>query len=84
MGTELMAQEDRYSAGVSVDSVMHFDITVRYGGRRQRYHTYTVEGADAREALRAAADAMPDEVAPEADLVELRVAVDPDERTYLE
>lgn len=76
--------EDRYSAGVSVDFDMHFDITVRYGGRRQRYHTYRVEAGDAREALRAAADALPDEVAPEADLVELRVAVDPDERTYLE
>lgn len=84
MGTELMAPEDRYSAEVSVDSGMHFDITVRYGDRRQRYHTYRVEGADAREALEAAAAALPDEIAPQTDLVELRVAVDPDERTYLE
>jgi hypothetical protein len=84
MGTELMAPEDRYSAGVSVDFGMYFDITVRYGGRRQRYHTFRVEGADAREALEAAAAALPDEIAPQTDLVELRVAVEPDERTYLE
>ncbi len=64
--------------------VMTFQITVRYGTRYQRYHTYVVEGGDAREALRAAADAMPDEIAPEADLVELRVSVDPDERRYVE
>ena len=76
--------EDRYSAGVSVDCVMYFDITVRYGGRHQRYHTYKVEAEEAREALKAAADAIPDEIAPEVDLVELRVAVDPDAREYLE
>ena len=63
---------------------MRFDITVRYGGRRQRYHTYKVEAADARQALEAAAADLPDEIAPEADLVELRVAVDPDAREYLE
>lgn len=62
---------------------MRFQITVRYGGRRQRYHTFVVEAPDASEALRTAADDMPDEIAPEADLVELRVAVDPEERTYL-
>jgi hypothetical protein len=62
---------------------MNFQITVRYGGRRQRYHTYQVEAPDARAALEAAAAALPDEVAPEADLVELRVAVDPERRTYL-
>jgi hypothetical protein len=62
---------------------MNFQITVRYGGRRQRYHTYQVEAPDARAALEAAAAALPDEVAPQADLVELRVAVDPERRTYL-
>lgn len=61
---------------------MEFRITVRYGTRRQRYHMYTVSGTDAREALRAAAADMPDEVAPEADLVELRVAVDPEDRGH--
>jgi hypothetical protein len=62
---------------------MTFQITVRYGGRYQRYHTFTVDAADARAALEEAARALPDEVAVEADLVELRVAVDPDKRQYL-
>ncbi len=62
---------------------MTFQITVRYGGRYQRYHTFTVDAADARQALEEAARAIPDEVAAEADLVELRVAVDPDKRQYL-
>jgi hypothetical protein len=62
---------------------MTFQITVRYGGRRQRYHTYSVEADDARRALEAAARDMPDAIAPEADLVELRIAVDPDAREYV-
>lgn len=62
---------------------MNFRITVRHGGRFQRYHTYDVEAPDARAALTAAAAAMPDDVAPEANLVEVRVAVDPDQRTYV-
>lgn len=63
---------------------MTFQVTVRYGRVRQRYQTYVVEGADAREALWAAATAMSDDVAAETDLVELRMAVDPEKRTYLE
>ena len=63
---------------------MNFSITVRYGGRRQRYHTFRVEAENARAALVAAADGIPDEIAPEADLIELRVAVDPDDRAYIE
>jgi hypothetical protein len=66
-----------------VDFTMGFQVTVRYGGRRQRYHTYVVEAADAAAALAAAGEQMPVEIAPEADLVELRVAADPDRRTYL-
>lgn len=62
---------------------MKFQVTVRYGGRHQRYHTYEVEAADARQALAAAAHALPDDVAPQADLVELRVAVDPDTRNFV-
>ena len=62
---------------------MHYQITVRYGGRYQRYHTLVVEAADVAEALRGAADEMPAEIAAEADLVELRVAVDPEQRTYV-
>jgi hypothetical protein len=63
---------------------MTFQITVRYGGRYQRYHTFQVEAPDAKGALEAAAREMPDEVVAEADLVEVRVAVDPDERSYNE
>ncbi len=62
---------------------MNFQITVRYGGSRHHYHTYVVEAPDARQALRLAAESMPDEVAAEADLVELRIAVDPENRAYV-
>ncbi len=62
---------------------MRFQVTVRYGGSRQRYHTFIVDAADAAAALRAAADETPPEIAHDADLVELRIAVDPDDRTYL-
>jgi hypothetical protein len=69
--------------GPLIDWRMHYQITVRYGGRRQRYHTWVVEAPDAPAALEAAAQEMPPEIAPEADLVELRIAVDPERRTYL-
>lgn len=62
---------------------MFFQITVRYGGRSQRYHTYVVEAGDARDALSVAAAELPPEIAPEADLVELRIAVDPERRSYV-
>lgn len=62
---------------------MTFQITVRYGTSAQRYHAFTVDAADARAALRAAAEALPDDVAEDADLVELRVAVDPEHRAYV-
>lgn len=62
---------------------MRFQVTVRYGGSRQRYHTFVVDAVDAGSALRAAADETPPEIAADADLVELRIAVDPDDRTYL-
>lgn len=63
--------------------VMHYQVTVRYGRARPRYHTYRVEASDARTALSRAAEGMPSEIVPEADLVELRVAPDPETRTYL-
>jgi hypothetical protein len=62
---------------------MRFQVTVRYGGRRQRYHTYVVEAGDAREALGTAAENLPAEIATDVDLVELRIAVDPDRRAYV-
>jgi hypothetical protein len=63
---------------------MDYQITVRFGGSRQRYHTFVVDADDARAALRVAAERIPAEVAADADLVELREAVDPERRTYAE
>lgn len=62
---------------------MRYQITVRHGTRRQRYHTYEVEAHDAATALRLAAERMPPEIVEEVDLVEMRVAVDPDARDYV-
>ena len=62
---------------------MRFQLTVRYGTRYQRYHTFVVEADDARDALLRAGEKIPAEIAAEADLVELRVAADAEERTYL-
>ena len=67
----------------SVDSCMNYQVTLRYGGRFQRYHTLSVSADDAADALRLAADEIPTEIAPAVDLVELRVSVDPEQRTYL-
>ncbi len=67
-----------------VDCGMNFQVTARYGGRSQRYHTFVVDAADAKAALLSAADALPPEIAPETDLIEIRVAVDPDKRSYME
>jgi hypothetical protein len=63
---------------------MHYQITVRYGGARQRYHTYVVEAEGGANALTEAARQMPPEISSETDLVELRVVVDPDARSYLD
>jgi hypothetical protein len=62
---------------------MRYQVTVRYGGRRQRYHTYAVDASDAGAALEAAAARMPAEVKVDADLIELREAVDPEARSYV-
>ena len=63
---------------------MKYQVTVRHGAQRQRYHTYAVEAEDAGGALRVAAEQMPTDISLEADLVEVRVAVDPDERSYVD
>ena len=62
---------------------MNYQITVRFGGRYQRYHTFNVTAKDGPDAMRRAADEIPEEIASDVDLVELRVAVDPEQRTYL-
>jgi len=60
-----------------------YRITVRYGERFQRYHTFSVQAPDVAEALRLAAAGVPPEILPVADLVELRVAATPDSREQL-
>lgn len=62
---------------------MSFRVTVRYGSGHQRYHTYEVEAEDVVQALRAAADAVPEHVVEEADLVEVRPVVRDEDREYL-
>ena len=61
-----------------------YRITVRYGSRYQRYHTFGLEARDVAEALRLSSERIPETVLPEADLVEIRLAVDPDERGFME
>ena len=51
---------------------MNFQITARYGRENQRYHTFEVTAETAVEALRIAADRIPEEIAAIVDLVELR------------
>jgi hypothetical protein len=55
---------------------MNYQITVRYGSNTQRYLTLTVEAPDAPAALRLAADGIPQDIASQVDLVELRGAPD--------
>jgi hypothetical protein len=61
---------------------MQFQVTVRYGTERQRYHLSSVSAPDLAEALRRAAESLPEEVARTGDLVEVRPAVDPEGRSY--
>lgn len=57
-----------------------YSVTVRHGARGARYHTFEVEAPDVGQALRTAADLLPDAVRDSADLVEIRTAPDPDAR----
>jgi hypothetical protein len=62
---------------------MHFQVTVRYGGSRKRYHIFTVEAPGVARALELAAADLPEEVALEGDLVEIRPSTAPEDRRYL-
>lgn len=60
----------------------HFTATIRHGARH-RYHTETFAADDLEGALRSLPERLPADVLASGDLVELREAVDPEERTYL-
>jgi hypothetical protein len=55
---------------------MDYQVTVRYGRKTQKYLSLAVEARDAVSALRKAADGIPEEIASEIDIVELREAPD--------
>lgn len=59
---------------------MEYRVTIRWGTGVRRYHLVDVEADDAAEALRRGADAIPPEILPEVDLVEVRPTVDPASR----
>lgn len=62
----------------------NYQITVRHGSPGKRYFMAQVSAADVREALRQASAAIPDAVAVDADLVEVRPAPDPEaERPFM-
>lgn len=63
---------------------MQYQITIRYGRRPLRYHSFTVEAEDGVLALRAAADEIPHDIAAEIDIVELREAPDFDKNMHAE
>jgi len=62
----------------------HFRVTVRYGRPRPQYEVLDLEGEDIGEAMTAAVGALAPEVRAAADLVEVRVLVDEEEREYIE
>lgn len=63
---------------------MHYQVTVRYGTTRVSYHMDRVEGENLAEAMRTAAARLPPEVVEAGELVEIRPAIDPEEREYLD
>lgn len=61
-----------------------YRVTFRYGAPRALYEVLDVDAVDLRTAMRTAADRVSDQVAATAELVEVRVQRDPDEREYTE
>ena len=66
----------------SPEPMPSYRATFRYGGARPQYEMMDLEAEDLRGALRAAADRLGDEVSATAELVEIRVQADPQEREY--
>jgi hypothetical protein len=61
-------------------AVPKYQVTVRYTDRYQRYHVFAVDAEHVGGALARAATELPPEVNAAADLVEVRIAVDPEQR----
>jgi hypothetical protein len=61
-----------------------YRVTFRYGAPRALYEVLDVEADELRTAMRLAADRVPDEVAATAELVEVRVQREADDRAYTE
>jgi hypothetical protein len=60
----------------------HYRVTIRFGSPRQQYHVMDLSANSLREAMRMAAEQYPEAAAGDADLVEIRRQVDPDEREF--
>lgn len=61
-----------------------YRVAIRYGDSGAHYEILEVEAETLREALRRAADELPEEAETTADLAEVRLQVDPDAREYTE
>lgn len=59
-----------------------YRVTFRYGAPRALYEVLDIDAAELREAMRTAADRVPESVAESAELVEVRVQRDPEEREF--
>lgn len=59
-----------------------FRATIRHGAPRPRYQVEDVQAGDLRDAMRRVLDRIGDDVAADADLVEIRLQSDPDDRDY--
>jgi hypothetical protein len=57
-----------------------YRVTIRFGSPKQQYHVLDLTANSLREAMRMAAEQYPEAAAEQADLVEIRRQVDPDER----
>jgi hypothetical protein len=59
-----------------------YRVTIRYGAPRPQYAVLDVEGATLAEALRRTADQLPPDAAASADLAEIRLQLEPEQREY--
>lgn len=59
-----------------------YRVTVRFGTPRQHYHVVDLTANSLREAMRMAVEQFPEAAEATADLVEIRLQTDPDEREF--